>query len=58
MKNMVNKAFYKVIVIDVGIMESIIIDERHFSTEEEAEGFRKKSEKDNSNICYLIIKVE
>lgn len=58
MKNMVNKAFYKVIVIDVGIMESIIIDERHFPTEEEAEGFRKKSEKDNSNIRYLIIKVE
>ena len=55
--NLVSRAFYKVIVIEVGITESTITDERNFPTEEEAERFRLENEVDGGSACDLVVKV-
>ena len=58
MMDMVSRAFYKVVVIEVGMMESKIVDERHFSSEELAEAFGKKQKIGKNNVFYLIVKVD
>lgn len=51
-------AFYKVVVIEVGIFGSQIIDEKNFSSEETAEAFGAEHELSGGNVCYLVAKVE
>ena len=39
MKMSVNIHFYKVIVLSVGIIETVIVDERHFANREAADAY-------------------
>ena len=47
------KPFFKVIVLQIGLIETIIIDERHFSSRKEAIAFAKQS-KTACNIPVII----
>ena len=39
MKVTVNIPFFKVVVLSVGIMETVIVDERHFSERDAADAY-------------------
>ena len=45
--------FFKVIVLQIGLFESLIIDERHFSSRKEAIAFAKES-KTSCNFPVII----
>lgn len=45
--------FYKAIVIEPGIFDSVIVDERHFKTAEQAEQFKKEVTADNDLLCII-----
>lgn len=48
--------FYTVITIHIDLLESRIIDERHFGTEEEAKAFQMRTIIDNQNKdihCFI-----
>lgn len=47
--------FWKVIVIQLDLFESTIIDERHFSNKEEAKTFESKYAKNDSIICVACM---
>ena len=47
--------FWKVIVIQLDLFESTIIDERHFSNMEEAKTFESKYAKNDSIICVACM---
>ena len=49
------KTFYKVLVVSLGLMESQIIDERHFATREEAETYKNSIESDD--IAVMIVRM-
>lgn len=48
--------FYKAVVLDIGLVETAIIDERHFPDKETAESF--KAEKDRENKVTVIIRID
>lgn len=56
--DLLSTAFYKVVVIEIGVMGSEIIDERNFPSEETAESFREEHELNGGNVCYLVVRVE
>lgn len=47
--------FYKVIVIEVGLFGSRIVDERHFSTLESAESYANTVTADNSIVIVATM---
>lgn len=47
--------FWKVIVIQLGLFESAIIDERHFSNKEEVKAFESKYANKDSIICVACM---
>ena len=47
-------SFYKVIVLKVGLFESIITDERHFGSQEEATTFKGAIETTTDNIAIVL----
>lgn len=47
-------SFYKVIVLKIGLFESIITDERHFGSQEEATTFKGTIESTTDNIAIVL----
>lgn len=47
------KTFYKVITINIDVFESQIIDERHFTSREEAEVYKESVESDNTAVIIV-----
>lgn len=45
--------FYKAIVIQPDIFGSVIVDERHFKTIEQAEQFKKEVTADTGLLCIM-----
>lgn len=45
--------FYKAIVIEPGIFGSVIVDERHFKTAEQAEQFKREVTADTNLLCMV-----
>lgn len=48
--------FYKAVVLDVGLIETVITDERHFPDIETAESF--KAEQDKKHKVTVIIRID
>jgi len=53
----VEKTYFKAIVIKIGLFFSEIVDERHFSTEKEAEEFKILTEIYFDNLKCVICKM-
>ncbi|MBD5132433.1 MAG: hypothetical protein HDT28_07610 [Clostridiales bacterium] len=49
--------FFKVIVIGIDILESTIIDERHFKSRSEAEAFAHKYKLSRDNIFTIVLQM-
>lgn len=45
--------FFKVIVVKIGLLESQIVDERHFKTKEEATQFQAQMTLNHNNIMCM-----
>ncbi len=45
--------FYKAIVIQPDIFDSVIVDERHFKTAEQAEQFKREVTADTDLLCMV-----
>lgn len=56
-KSIEYKPFYKVIILSVGMFESIIIDERHFPCEDDAKLFANNRKYNNADIVPVIVKM-
>lgn len=52
----VTSGFYTAVVLEVSTFETVIINEKHFGNREEAEAFKKETDKDN--ILTVIIKLD
>lgn len=48
------KTFYKIIIIKPDLFASVIVDERHFPTMEQAQEFRKWITSGNDNLVCTI----
>lgn len=49
--------FFKVIVISIDIFKSTIIDERHFSSRSEANGFAYRTIIDSDNVRAIVVEM-
>lgn len=49
--------FFKVIVVAIDIFESTIIDERHFKSRSEANGFAYRTIIDSDNVRAIVIEM-
>lgn len=47
-------SFYKVVVLEIGLFESIITDERHFGSQEEAAIFKHHIETSSNNLAVIV----
>lgn len=46
--------FYKVVVLEIGLFESLITDERHFATQAEALLFKNHLETHSNNLAVIV----
>lgn len=54
---MVYVPFFKVIVIAIDVFESKIIDERHFPSRSEANGFAYRTIIDSDNVRAIVVEM-
>lgn len=52
------KTFFKAVVLDIGIVETVITDERHFPDEETALQFKKSQDRETENRITVIIRID
>lgn len=52
----VKGGFYTVVTIQIDLFESVIIDERHFRTEEEAKAYQKEQEEKHGEGYHSFYK--
>lgn len=48
------KVYYKVLVLDIEVFHSSIVDERHFTSEHEANAFRKHINRTTDYVSVLV----
>ena len=51
----VSGGFYTVVTVQIDVFESRIIDEKHFSTEEEAKEYQAKTIMSSENNIYCFV---
>lgn len=48
------QTFYKAIVIKIGLFDSVIVDERHFTTMEQAQVFKERITSGSDDLMCII----
>ena len=52
----VKGGFYTAVTIQIDLLESVIIDERHFGTDEEAKAYQKEQEEKHGEGYHCFYK--